>query len=112
MPRPPSFKSDLAAELQEKLVINENGKPRKVTKQRALVKTLMAAAIKKDIRAVSALLGCIRHFGVDVEETKRLNVWMLRTSISLKRSSVNNENSGTKSILEEMTTKSSKTKTK
>lgn len=63
-----SFKTDLAAELQEKLVLTENGKERKITKQRAFIKTLTAAAIKKDIRAVTALLACMRYFGVGAEE--------------------------------------------
>jgi hypothetical protein len=63
-----SFKSDLAAELQEKLSISENGRERKISKQRAFCKTLVAAAIKKDIRAVNALLACMRLFGVGVEE--------------------------------------------
>jgi predicted phage terminase large subunit-like protein len=56
-----SFKADLAAELQEKLALTENGKERKITKQRAFIKTLTAAAIKKDIRAVNALLACMRY---------------------------------------------------
>lgn len=60
-----SFKSDLAAELREKLVLTENGKERRITKQRAFIKTLTAAAIRKDIRAVNALLACMRLFGVD-----------------------------------------------
>jgi len=63
-----SFKADLANELQEKIVLTENGKERRITKQRAFVKTLTAAAIKKDIRAVNALLGCMRYFGVGTEE--------------------------------------------
>jgi hypothetical protein len=63
-----SFKSDLSAELQEKLVLVENGKERRVSKQRAFAKTLIAAAIKKDIRAVNALLACMRFFGVGSEE--------------------------------------------
>jgi hypothetical protein len=63
-----SFKNDLVAELQEKLIVVENGKERRVTKQRAFVKTLTAAAIKKDIRAVNALLACIRLFGVEPED--------------------------------------------
>ena len=63
-----SFKTDLAAELQEKLVLTENGKERRITKQRAFIKTLTAAAIKKDIRAVNALLACMRYFGVGSEE--------------------------------------------
>lgn len=60
-----TFKSDLAAELREKLTVTENGKERRITKQRAFIKTLTAAAIKKDIRAVNALLACMRLFGVD-----------------------------------------------
>ena len=62
------FKTDLAAELQERIVVTENGKQRRVTKQRAFVKTLTAAAIKKDIRAVNALLACIKFFGAGPEE--------------------------------------------
>ena len=66
--RATDFKTDLAAELQERIVVTENGKQRRVTKQRAFVKTLTAAAIKKDIRAVNALLACIKYFGVGSEE--------------------------------------------
>jgi hypothetical protein len=65
-----SFKSDLAAELQEKLTLTENGRERRITKQRAFIKTLTAAAIKKDIRAVNALLACMRLFGVGNDEAK------------------------------------------
>jgi len=63
-----SFKSDLDAELREKLVLTENGRAKRITKQRAFIKTLTAAAIKKDIRAVNALLACMRLFGVGNEE--------------------------------------------
>ena len=63
-----SLRADLAAELQETLVLTEHGKQRRVTKQRAFVKTLTAAAIQKDIRAVTTLLACMRYFGVGVEE--------------------------------------------
>jgi hypothetical protein len=69
-----SFKADLAAELQEKLSLTENGKERKISKQRAFCKTLVAAAIKKDIRAVNALLACMRYFGVGAEEQMREDV--------------------------------------
>jgi hypothetical protein len=69
-----SFKADLSAELQEKVTLTENGKERKITKQRAFIKTLTAAAIKKDIKAVTALLACMRYFGVGVEEQAIENV--------------------------------------
>jgi hypothetical protein len=64
-----NFKTDLALELQEKISLTENGKERRITKQRAFIKTLTAAAIKKDIRAVNALLACMRYFGVGAEDT-------------------------------------------
>lgn len=63
-----NFKTDLAAELRETLVLTENGREKRITKQRAFIKTLTAAAIKKDIRAVNALLACMRLFGVGNEE--------------------------------------------
>jgi hypothetical protein len=63
-----TFKADLAAELQEKIALTENGKTRRISKQRAFIKTLTAAAIEKDTRAVNALLACMRHFGVGIEE--------------------------------------------
>jgi len=69
-----SFKADLAAELQEKLSLTENGKERKISKQRAFCKTLVAAAIKKDIRAVNALLACMRYFGFVAETETTENV--------------------------------------
>jgi hypothetical protein len=63
-----SFKADLAAELREKFAFTENGTARKITKQRAFIKTLTTAAINKDIRAINALLACMRYFGVGGEE--------------------------------------------
>lgn len=65
-----SFKADLISELQEKITVVENGRERRVSKQKAFVKTLTAAAIKKDIRAVNALLACMRYFGVDSDEER------------------------------------------
>lgn len=63
-----SFKADLVAELQEQVAFTENGTVRKISKQRAFIRTLTEAAIDKDIKAVNALLACMRYFGVGVEE--------------------------------------------
>src|SRR4051812_22619946 len=63
-----SFKSDLDAELREKLVLPDNGREKRITKEGAFSKTLTAAAIKKGIRAVNALLARMRLFGVGNEE--------------------------------------------
>jgi hypothetical protein len=63
-----SFRSDLTEELHEPHEIFENGQSLKVTKQRAFIKSLTAAAIDNDIRAGAALLACIRHFRVGADE--------------------------------------------
>lgn len=49
------LKTDLKAELNEKVTINENGKPRKLRKQQLLVKQLTNKALKGDIRAITKL---------------------------------------------------------
>lgn len=51
--------TDLKAELQEMVVVTEGGKARKISKQRALVKSLVANAIKNDQKAMTNLLGLI-----------------------------------------------------
>jgi hypothetical protein len=66
----PSFKSELAQELQQPFAFLEGGKTSQVTKQRALIKSLMAAAIDGDGRAVSALLSCMRHYNIGVDEDR------------------------------------------
>ncbi len=64
----PSFRSDLTEELQLLHEVVENGQSFKVTKQRAFLKALIAAAIDNDFRAGAALLACIRHFRVGADE--------------------------------------------
>jgi len=49
--------TDLAAELGEEVIISGGGgRPRQITKQRALIKALMAKALEGDVRATTALL--------------------------------------------------------
>jgi hypothetical protein len=65
--RAPSFKADLTAELNAMLTVTENGKSSRVSKQRALINSLVDAAMT-DPRAVNTLLALMRHFGVGAEE--------------------------------------------
>lgn len=51
-----NLKTDLAAELSEIVQISEGGTPRRITKQRALLKALTARAIGGDSRAASLVL--------------------------------------------------------
>jgi len=48
--------TDLASELGELITVSEHGRPRRVSKQRALIKSLMAKALQGDIRAATAVL--------------------------------------------------------
>jgi hypothetical protein len=48
--------TDLASELGELITVSEHGRPHRVSKQRALIKSLMAKALQGDIRAATALL--------------------------------------------------------
>ena len=48
--------TDLAAELNEQITVREDGRPRRVSKQRALIKSLMAKALQGDVRANAAVL--------------------------------------------------------
>jgi hypothetical protein len=48
--------TDLAIELNEQITVREDGRPRRVSKQRTLIKSLMAKALQGDVRANAALL--------------------------------------------------------
>jgi hypothetical protein len=64
----PSFRSDLLRELQVPHPVHEDGQTKTVTKQKAFIRSLTEAAINNDMRAVSALLAFMRHYGVGNDE--------------------------------------------
>jgi len=51
-----NLKTDLMEELQEQILIREGATEKRVSKQRAMIKSLMAKAAKGDVRAVSLML--------------------------------------------------------
>lgn len=51
-----NFRTDLVHELAEAIVVNEGGARRKITKQRAFIKAMMARALQGDPRATNSLL--------------------------------------------------------
>ena len=87
-----NFTTDLLDELREQISVRENGRERRISKQRAFIKALVASAIKGDMRATSALVAlCSRSREEktgDVVELARLPT----TSISLRHSSPANAN--------------------
>jgi len=52
----PNLATDLSAELGEQITVREGGEARRISKQRALIKSLMAKALQGDVRATTALL--------------------------------------------------------
>lgn len=48
--------TDLAAELSERITVREEGRSRRISKQRALIKSLMVKALQGDVRATTAML--------------------------------------------------------
>ena len=60
--------NDLAAELSEQITVREDGKARRVSKQRALIKSLMAKALQGDVRANAAVLALYARTDLPDEE--------------------------------------------
>src|SRR5215472_8620914 len=52
----PNLATDLSAELAELITVREGGQARRISKQRALIKSLTAKALRGDVRATTALL--------------------------------------------------------
>ena len=51
-----NFKSDLREELSESISIREGGRDISISKQRALIKRLVASAIDGDVRSIATLM--------------------------------------------------------
>src|SRR5215470_5761052 len=64
--------SDLAAELGEPVTIREDGRHRRVSKQRALIKSLMAKSLQGDVRAAAALLSLYARVPIEGNELQIL----------------------------------------
>jgi len=60
--------ADLAAELSEQITVREDGKARRVSKQRALIKSLMAKALQGDVRANAAVLALYARVITDLPD--------------------------------------------
>jgi Family of unknown function (DUF5681) len=60
--------TDLAAELNEQITVREDGRARRVSKQRASIKSLMAKALQGDIRANAAILALYARVLTDLPD--------------------------------------------
>ena len=54
-----NLKTDLEEELKETITVSESGRSKRLSKQRALVKAMVAKALKGDARSMALLLGLI-----------------------------------------------------
>jgi hypothetical protein len=64
-----NLKTEFLEELSEIIHVREGPREMKISKQRAFVKSLVAAAIKGDMRAATALVSfCSRAFGHEPED--------------------------------------------
>jgi hypothetical protein len=61
--------TDLTEELAEKIIVNEGGRQLKISKQRAMIKSLLAKALKGDTRAATVLLKLL----IDAEQASTKN---------------------------------------
>ena len=66
-----NLKTEFLEELSEVIRVREGYREMQISKQRAFVKALVAAAIKGDMRAANALVSfCTRAFGDDGDESR------------------------------------------
>jgi hypothetical protein len=66
--------NDLSAELSEQITVREAGRTRRLSKQRALIKSLMAKALQGDVRATAAVLALYARVGVDTAEDRTQSI--------------------------------------
>jgi hypothetical protein len=93
-----NFKTDLAAEMRERITLRDkNGRPIKITKQRALIKKLFSSALQNEKGSITALLACMRYFGTgneepapetaDLEDLDMIKEYLERTEARIKHES-------------------------
>ena len=67
-----NFKSDLRDELSETISFREGNREVSISKQRALIKRLVASAIDGDPRSIATLMSfCARAFGEDNDDQQQ-----------------------------------------
>lgn len=65
----PNLKTDLEEELGERIRVREGDRERSIPKQRAMLKALMAKALKGDVRAVALLIALVdRHITPEITQ--------------------------------------------
>ena len=68
-----NLRTDLQEELQEKVMVTERGRQRPVSKQRAMVKTVMSKALGGDARAIAILADLVMRLLNQEDETTKVS---------------------------------------
>ena len=63
-----NFSTELKEELQEKISIRENGKVKRISKQRAILKSLSVKAVQGDVKSAMALATFVHRHIQDADE--------------------------------------------
>jgi hypothetical protein len=70
-----NLKTDLVEELSERVPVTENGRPLKISKQRLMVKALIAKAVKGDTKAASILISLLAQtVGLDPQDGVKVDL--------------------------------------
>lgn len=64
-----NFVTLLQQELQQTVTVNENGRKRKITRQQAMVKRIVANALNGDARAILLLIDILKRTGLFSAQT-------------------------------------------
>jgi hypothetical protein len=68
-----NLKTDVMEEMREKVVVREGEHPRKISKQRAIVKTLYTQTIRGNVRAANTLFSILDPEGEPAVPSRPLN---------------------------------------
>jgi len=78
-----NLKTDLMEELAEKIVIREGDQSRRISKQRAVVKTLVTRTLKGDVRAASLLMSMMMRLADTGEGAQDVEDGLLDDEIAI-----------------------------
>jgi len=68
-----NLKTELEEELHEMIAIKEGGKQKKVSKQKAMLKSMMAKAVQGDAKAANLIIGMVYRLLNDQSEEPNLD---------------------------------------
>jgi Family of unknown function (DUF5681) len=69
-----NFATDLNQELSERITVREDGKASRVSKQKALIKTLVAKALQGDVKALATALALQARLAVEMPQNEDLQI--------------------------------------